>query len=65
MLVRGIYECFGCGESFQLSYEKDSRLVCPSCKSGNISCVREDPIKAETQTGGCSDCGCGHHQQKE
>ncbi len=67
MIVRGIFDCFGCGESFQLSYEKGSPQLCPACKSGNIACVREDPIQMNTGEKGCNSCGCGQHshQKKE
>lgn len=61
MMVQGLFECSGCGSRFSLTYEKGLSQVCPSCKSGNISCIREDALQMGADGGGCSGCGCGHH----
>ncbi len=47
MLVIGVYECSGCGKKFSLTFEKGEPQVCPSCKSGNITCIKEDYIKTD------------------
>lgn len=61
-LLKGTFECMGCGESFQATYVDEKPGTCPHCRSGNINLVNEKSAEDSTVSkGGCGGCGCGTH----
>ncbi len=65
MLVRGFFDCFGCGESFLLTYEEGSPQVCPLCNTGNIVKTKEEVLQDNAQEKACGNCGCGQHSHEK
>ncbi|KJR40454.1 hypothetical protein MCHI_003641 [Candidatus Magnetoovum chiemensis] len=57
---RGIFECLGCGHSFQAFYEQQKPKNCPECNSSNISLSKEESLVSKGHGGGCGNCSCGH-----